>query len=397
MCDWVSRTCCQRWQLRAGLLLCSPASVLNVLRAVGAVVKISIFQVGVLTVFGVCGAGAQTTSTSQISGLVQDSRGAQVAGAQVTVTNAGTGVSRSVTSGPDGAYTIGNLVSGAYQLKASKAGFSVYVQSGIMLQVSVNPQINVPLQPGSVNEKVTVEADAAMVETQSNGVGQVIDQRQIVDLPLNGRQVSQLVTLAGAAVSTFNGANADNRHYPSDSSFSVAGGSRTATNFLLDGGANNDSDNSYGLPMPFPDALLEFKVETSALPASYGNHCGGAVNVVTKSGTQRTSRRCVRVRAELPFQLAELLCACTRQSEAQPVWRHGGRGAQEEQALLLPGLSRHHRQVQSLHQYQFRAHGRCARRRLHPDSCAGLQRRKDDHPQSSLRGQQNLANSISIP
>jgi hypothetical protein len=101
---------------------------------------------------------------------------------------------------------------------------------------------------------------------------------------LNGRQVSQLITLAGAAVSTFNGSNADNRHYPSDSSFSVAGGSRTATNFMMDGGANNDADNSYGLPMPFPDAIQEFKVETSSLPANYGNHSGGTVNVVTKSG-----------------------------------------------------------------------------------------------------------------
>jgi Carboxypeptidase regulatory-like domain len=246
--------------------------------------RITAFQVALLGVGGVLSMWAQTTATSQISGLVQDPSGSAVSGARVSVTNTDTGVNRTVNSGPDGTYIIADLPSGSYQLQAVKQGFSTYVQSGIVLQVNVNPQINLPLQTGSVTEKVLVVADAAMVETQSTGVGQIIDQQRIVDLPLNGRQVSQLVALAGAAVSTFNGANADTRHYPSDSSFSIAGGSRTATNFLLDGGANNDVDNSYGLPMPFPDALQEFKVETNALPANYGNHSGGAVNVITKSG-----------------------------------------------------------------------------------------------------------------
>ena len=231
------------------------------------------------------GLWAQTTSTSRIAGVVRDPSNLGIEGVQVSVTNTATEALRSVTTEADGTYSIPNLTVGSYRLTASKPGFNTYVQSGIVLQVDVNPVINIPLALGNVSQTVFVVADASMVETQSTGVGQVVDQQVVVDLPLNGRQASQLVTLAGAAVSTFNGANADTRHYPSDSSFSVAGGSRTATNFLLDGGAHNDGDNSYGLPLPFPDALQEFKVETNALPANYGNHSGGTVNVVTKSGS----------------------------------------------------------------------------------------------------------------
>ena len=253
----------------------------------------------ILLIFGSFPLWSQGVTTSQISGIVQDSNGLGVPGADVKITNTDTGLWRMTLSGATGLYRIPNLPPGHYQLMASKPGFSTFEQSGIALQVNTNPDLSFTLSVGSINDQTHRKADASMIETLSNGVGQVIDERRIVDLPLNGRQVSQLITLAGAAVSTFNGANADNRHYPSDSSFSVAGGSRTATNFLMDGGANNDADNSYGLPMPFPDALREFKVETSALPASYGNHAGGAVNVVTKSGSNSLPRRRFRVRAQL--------------------------------------------------------------------------------------------------
>jgi len=231
-----------------------------------------------------CSLGAQTLTTSSITGVVQDALEQGVSGVEITTISAETGARRSVRTGTDGAYSIVGLTAGSYTLTALKDGFSTYVQSGIVLQVNVNPAINIQLALGKLHQKIIVEANASMVETQSAGVGQVVDKERIVDLPLNGRQATQLVTLAGAAVSTFNGANADTRHYPSDSSFSIAGGSRTATNFLLDGASHNDIDNNYGLPLPFPDALQEFKVETNALPANYGNHSGGTINVVTKSG-----------------------------------------------------------------------------------------------------------------
>ena len=123
------------------------------------------------------------------------------------------------------------------------------------------------------------------VETRSTGVGQVVDQQRVVDLPLNGRQATQLIFLAGAANT---GANVDSfaagKNYPLIPEISVAGGQSDGITFLLDGGTHNDPLNGMALPLPFPDALQEFKVETSALPAQYGQHSAAAINAVTKSG-----------------------------------------------------------------------------------------------------------------
>src|SRR5215469_15137689 len=143
---------------------------------------------------------AQTTTVSQISGIVQDATGASVAGSQVTVTNTDTSASRTAVSGPDGAYAITNLVVGPYRLQVTKEGFATYNQSGIVLQVNTNPEINVVLKVGAVTEQVEVQANAGMVETQNTSVGQVIDQQRVVDLPLNGRNPAQLISLSGAAV-----------------------------------------------------------------------------------------------------------------------------------------------------------------------------------------------------
>jgi hypothetical protein len=230
----------------------------------------------------------QASQVSQIAGTVQDTTGAVVPGATVTVTNTNTGIARTVTAGADGAYVVTNLPVGQYRMQVTKDGFAPYIQRGIALSVNTNPHINVTLQVGGVTQQVDVEANAAMVETHSTGVGQVIDQSRVVDLPLNGRQVTQLVTLAGGAtdaVPTNAGqALTSNKNYPTSVAFSVAGGQGGQTLFLLDGGNNMDVISNVGLPMPFPDALQEFKVETSSLPANYGNQPGGVVNVVTKSG-----------------------------------------------------------------------------------------------------------------
>lgn len=236
----------------------------------------------VLQMFSPGALPAQTLSTSQISGHVADPAGLALSGAVINLVNVETSAVLSVTTDPSGFYMFPDLRVGKYQLKAEMPGFRTYLQSGINLQVDVNPQINIQLQVGAQTEEVNVYADASMVETHSVGVGQVIDAQRIVDLPLNGRQVYQLVTLAGAAVS---GPAIDSRHYPTDGEFSVAGGQKTATNFLMDGGWNMDTDANFGLPTPFPDAVREFKVETSALAANFGSHSGGAVNVITKSGT----------------------------------------------------------------------------------------------------------------
>lgn len=234
-------------------------------------------------------AWGQATQVAQIAGVVQDQSGAAIVQAQISLTGTETGFVRETISGPDGTYTLPNLPPGNYRLSITKPGFASYSQSGIALQVNTNPQINVSLKLGQVSEQIEVQANAGMVETHSNGVGQVIDQERVLELPLNGRQVTQLVTLSGAAAD-FVPTNAgqsliSNKNYPGSTAVSVAGGQGGQTLFLLDGGNNMDPISNIGLPMPFPDALQEFKVETSSLPANYGTQPGGVVNVVTKSGT----------------------------------------------------------------------------------------------------------------
>ncbi|HUX67459.1 MAG TPA: carboxypeptidase regulatory-like domain-containing protein [Terriglobales bacterium] len=228
------------------------------------------------------------TQTSQVSGLVLDPAGAAIPGAAVSIVNTGTGLARSAQSGANGAYTLTNLPPGNYTLRVAKAGFDTFVQSGIVLQVNTNPSINANLRLGASTQEVRVRADAAQVETHTNSIGQVIGEQSVVDLPLNGRQITQLVTLSGAAVAAvpISAAQAltSNKDYPSASSFSVAGGQGGQTLFVLDGAPHMDPISNVGLPMPFPDALQEFRLETSALPANYGEEPGGVVNVVTKSG-----------------------------------------------------------------------------------------------------------------
>jgi len=144
-------------------------------------------------------AGLSAQTASQVSGTVQDSSNLAVPGAEVRITQTGTGMTRSVQTDASGSYVLPDLQSGEYQLRVTKEGFNAYVQNGIVLQVNSNPSINVKLELGSTTQTVQVEAAAAMVEAHNAGVGQVIDQQRVVDLPLNGREALQLVLLAGAS------------------------------------------------------------------------------------------------------------------------------------------------------------------------------------------------------
>src|SRR5437762_600827 len=142
-------------------------------------------------------AWGQAASTSQISGTVQDATGSSVPGAQIRLVQTETGQDRVTTSGADGSYLFPNLTIGAYRMEVSKQGFASYIETGIVLNVNTNPTINPTLKIGAVSEQVTVQAEALAVETHSTGVGQVIDHREIVDLPLNAREPTQLLLLVG--------------------------------------------------------------------------------------------------------------------------------------------------------------------------------------------------------
>jgi Carboxypeptidase regulatory-like domain/TonB dependent receptor-like, beta-barrel len=229
----------------------------------------------------------QAVATVQISGTVQDSSGAVIPEARVTATQTQTGFSRSATSGTSGNYVIPQLPVGSYQLSVEKAGFKGFVQKGIELQVGDNPRIDVALEVGAIEQQIEVHASAQMVQTEQTSVSSVIDQRRIVQLPLNGRQATQLIILAGAATASRNGGLATSKNYPSSVSISVAGGMGNGTNYLMDGADNEDAFSNVNQPFPFPDALQEFSVQTSTLSTRYGLHPGATVNVVTKSGTNQ--------------------------------------------------------------------------------------------------------------
>lgn len=230
-------------------------------------------------------ASAQAVSTSQITGTVKDQTGAVLPGAEVTATQTDTGAKRSVITDETGAYALTSLPIGPYRMEVMLPGFRTYVQTGITLQVNSNPVIPVSLEIGQVSEQVEVSADAALVETRSTGIGQVIDNQRVLELPLNGRQATELIFLSGMATPSLGaGLNSRVRNYPT-TEVVIAGGLSNGMTYLLDGATHNDPYNNLNLPLPFPDALQEFKVETSALPAQYGHHSAAAINAVTKSGT----------------------------------------------------------------------------------------------------------------
>jgi len=222
--------------------------------------------------------------TSQINGTISDASGAAVQAAAIKATQTATGVVRTTVSGADGGYVFANLPIGPYLLEVTKEGFNKYAQSGIVLQVDSQPTIDISMKVGAVNEQVTVDANAAQVETRTTAIGGVVDNKQIMEMPLNGRDAHELVFLAGMATSPGDGSMNSIRNYPTVV-VSVAGGNGDGVLYMLDGIIHQDPYNSLSLPLPFPDALQEFKVETSALPAQYGYHATATVNAVTKSGS----------------------------------------------------------------------------------------------------------------
>ena len=229
----------------------------------------------------------QAVAGAQVSGQVADATGAAVPNAEVSMTQTETRYHRTANSDAQGGYILPNLPVGPYTLTVTAPGFKHFEQKNILLQVGTNIQINATLEVGAVTESVEVKASAGMVETKENTVSQVINQRQIVDLPLNGRQPTQLIVISGAATVSPNSNLISSKNYSSSTTMSIAGGQGNSTNYLLDGGDNNDTFSNVNLPFPFPDALQEFSVETSAFPARNGLHPGGVVNVVTKAGTNQ--------------------------------------------------------------------------------------------------------------
>src|SRR5438093_968705 len=224
-------------------------------------------------------------ATAQISGRVQDATAAVLPGVEITATNTATGIARTTATNEGGAYVLPNVPIGTYRLEAALPGFRTYAQSGIVLEVNSNPALNIVMEVGQVSEQVEVQANAAAVETRNVGVGQVMENARVIDLPLNGRNMIDLLALTPASTPAPIVDGTGGRDPFSKGNVSVAGVLNTGINYTLDGAYhNNPYDNGY-MSMPFPDALQEFKVETGATNAQNGVKPSGTVSLVTKSGT----------------------------------------------------------------------------------------------------------------
>ena len=221
-------------------------------------------------------AAAAQIGAGALTGTVVDQAGATVPGATVTFTEIGTNLSRTTVTSDDGTYRIAGLQPGSYAVRVALDGFRPLVRDGIGLATGETVRLDLQLELGSVAEVITVTADAPLLRSETSGLGQVIDNRQIVDLPLNGRSFITLATLApGVAVPP-----------PPAAPFPRINGGRPRTNeYLFDGISVLQPEPGQVAFFPNVDAIQEFKIESNSPPAEFGRFNGGVVNLTTKSGS----------------------------------------------------------------------------------------------------------------
>jgi len=240
-------------------------------------------------------AAAQTTTTATVSGFVNDPSGARAQAATVTFTDTATGVSTVAKTTSEGSYRITGLLPGTYRSTVSLPGFKTTVRDGIELHVEDQASIDYTLSVGSVSEDVTVAASTPLIETESPTVSQVIEGRQVLDTPLNGRNVMNLVALTPGVIpqgstsgNTSNNTNGGGFTNPfAFNNYQIAGGLAGQSSVYIDGAPVNLAlGHTLAFVLP-QDAIQEFRVETSVINPQYGEFGGGIINFATKSGTSK--------------------------------------------------------------------------------------------------------------
>src|SRR5881296_3991349 len=234
------------------------------------------------------GVSAQVT-TATIAGVVQDASGAVIPGVSITIKNVETGVTRTATSDEGGRYTVPELTLGDYEVQAQLPGFQTEVRSGITLTVGRVAVVNIALMVGQLSDKVSITAEAPLVESTTSAMSSLVDERTIRDLPLNGRSYDQLALLQPGVVTVGAGQASVAFDFGTGQRFNVNGSRAYANTFMLDGTAINDHAN--GTPGGAAgqnlgvDGVQEFKINTSVSPAEFGWSSGGVISAVTRSGT----------------------------------------------------------------------------------------------------------------
>jgi hypothetical protein len=230
-----------------------------------------------------CSAGAQTT-TGTVTGTVNDSTRAVIVGAEVRLTNTGTGVMRKATTDQAGNFRFLLLPSGVYSLEAEIKGFKKFRRDGIIVEVDRSMAVPVTLEVGQVTETVEVRGGTPLLEPNTATLGTVMDRRKVEDLPLSGRNTFGLANLIPTVrgIGYFGGALLSTWRM---GQVTVGGGGPMANGFQIDGIANEKMTDFSAMAFLTVDATQEFKVETNAMSAEFGRTGGGIITVISKSGT----------------------------------------------------------------------------------------------------------------
>jgi hypothetical protein len=227
---------------------------------------------------------AQDISAS-IHGSVLDETGGTISGAKVTAVNTDTGLQRSTTSNSQGTYLLVQLPVGHYRLYGEANGFKKYVQEGISLDVNQAATVLIHLVVGSATQEVEVTADAPVIESTSTNLGQTVGEREILDLPLNGRQFTQLGLLQTGVVPLTPGLLEAGGSLRAGQAYAVNGQRPESNNYLIDGADNFDTVDGGFVMEPPVDAIAEFRILTHTANAEFGHSTGSTTNIITRSGT----------------------------------------------------------------------------------------------------------------
>src|SRR5882724_7882168 len=241
-----------------------------------------------LCFFLICVGAYAQFETAVVLGTVRDATQSAVPGAKVTLLNIETGIQAATATDDNGNYLFNNVKIGRYKVSVEKSGFSSAFVDQVQVDVNARQRVDVALNVGQVSDSVQVTAGVAVVESDSTDRGQVINGKQIIELPLNGRNYADLALLTtGVRKSDYAFANP-----PRDGAFNVNGQRSVFNNFLMDGIDNNaygtsNQGFSNQVVQASPDALAEFKVVTSLPSAEYGRSSGAIINAAFKSGTNQ--------------------------------------------------------------------------------------------------------------
>jgi hypothetical protein len=228
---------------------------------------------------------AQSTYGS-IAGAVTDASGAAISDANVTLTNIGTGEKRTQTTGNDGLFTFVNLFAGQYRVDVEKQGFKHFARTDVTVEVQQSTRVDVPLQVGQVSQIVEVTSETPLLQTESASLGQVVEQRKADELPLNGRNIFNLIIISPAAVAQGGSGGSPVGQNPfSWGNYQIGGSFANQGAEYLDGQPLNIGYINLPVIIPTQDSIGEFKVQYSNLGAEWGKFSGGITNLSTKSGS----------------------------------------------------------------------------------------------------------------